>query len=103
MNEIIIIGSGAQTKYALEILRFEKTIILTSNKDHIGKTLYGQQILKYNESYIKDDIKYVFISHGNNKEKERIYKKIVSINSNVNFIKIIHDKACISRTSSIGD
>lgn len=103
---ITIIGSGAQAKYALEILYENEYLhnieIISSNENHIGDILYGYKILRYDDSYHFKYKHNVFISHGNNKIKEDIYNNI-NIIPYIILPKLIHKRSYISTTSKVSN
>jgi sugar O-acyltransferase (sialic acid O-acetyltransferase NeuD family) len=100
---MIIIGIGAQAKYAFDILELNhryvnKVFNLPNYKEDSSKVFYQKPVLEFNIDKI-DDYEEAIICCSDNYLKEKIYKDIAL--KNLTFTKVIHPKSIISYFATI--
>ena len=107
-NEIIIIGTGAQAKYALEIFNLQKQSVyglIALNNEHAKlQKIYNKKVLGSIENFDKLNLNNNFrfiLACSDNHKKKQIVDKLK--NYSPIYINAIHPKAIIASTSVLGE
>jgi sugar O-acyltransferase (sialic acid O-acetyltransferase NeuD family) len=107
MKNIILFGASGHSTVIIDILEKNNFNIIGLLDDNIS---IGKFILKYPILGKIDDLKIItkqynincgIISIGDNYTRYMVYKKIIKINKNFNFITAIHPKANIANSAHI--
>lgn len=110
MEKVIIVGAGAQAKYAIEIFQLRQNyhiigvIDVLENRDIWGSQIDGIEVvggLSYLDEFVKRyDVKAI-ITCSDNKQKESLMAKIKE--KGVSLINAIHPQSIIARTAVLGE
>lgn len=109
MERTLIIGAGAQAKYAVDIIRLTRDmepygiVDVEDNPEIHGTTINGIPILGALDDVISEmpgDVQ-VTLAHGNNQKKRRLAQRLQKLN--LAFVSLIHPKASVSESAKVGD
>ena len=107
--KIVIIGTGAQAKYIVEIFKLINIKIIGILKTSYNKKNFSNKIddieiiggLGLLDKFKRDKTVRVIIANSSNKEKMNLVKKIMRLN--FKFTNAIHPLAIIATTAKIGN
>ncbi|MEW6614452.1 MAG: NeuD/PglB/VioB family sugar acetyltransferase [Thermodesulfobacteriota bacterium] len=106
-QQILIIGTGAQAKYALEIFHLREVPVaglISLPEETLTEKLDGADLLgnldNFEDIYLKNRKPYLLLCCSKNKTKEELGKRLSKYSPG--YINAIHPTAVIARTAVLG-
>ena len=109
-SDVLIFGAGGQASAVVDLvgsLPAYKIVGFVDSTRAVGEVVAGVSVLGAESNLFSlseaRNIKTIFISIGDNYQREQVYRRLLSLNSQFMFPKIIHPQAYVSDKASISD
>lgn len=109
MRNILIYGSSGHAKMIIDIVHLNKNYNITGFIDSYksaGEIIYGYELLgdlnMLSSLIEKHNVFGIVIAIGDNNSRKNAHKKILSINSKIKFISLVHPSAILSESVILG-